>query len=83
MFEHFEFLSLTQLGKVFDVSAIQIGRWLVKIGPFHIRACPFPRAAPWAIESRPFGPKKSQQFLPDRWFTSSATFHHASDGGES
>lgn len=32
MFEHFEFLSLTQLGKVFGVSAIQIGRWLVKLG---------------------------------------------------
>lgn len=32
MFEHFEFLSLTQLGKVFGVSAIQIGRWLAKIG---------------------------------------------------
>ena len=32
MFEHFEFLSLTQLGKVFGVSAIQIGRCLAKSG---------------------------------------------------
>lgn len=32
MFEHFEFISLTQLGQLFGASSHQMGRWLVEVG---------------------------------------------------
>jgi len=32
MNEHFEYLTLTQLGKVFGASPNQVGRWLVEVG---------------------------------------------------